>query len=199
MIHQYKLLLLSIFLLINKSYSQNVMQSKTFVETCYNKTDCFMISNSGQLFVNSLTGEFIVQVDFNKFKIGNDTLDDWLNDLSKTYLIFKAQLSPVDVNIMVGNTNQSSMPSIVPGTITFNGITKPYKLEIHYSGSYEERIPNSELNYPARATISTQIAFHAKDFNIGNRKHHYTKTIRKSIARGYVNEWIPEIDNFIKN
>ena len=55
-----------------------------------------MISNSGLIFLNGTTGEFLVQVDFNKFKIGNDTLDDWLNNLSKTYLIFKGQLDPVD-------------------------------------------------------------------------------------------------------
>ncbi len=157
-----------------------------------------MISNSGLIFLNGTTGEFLVQVDFNKFKIGNDTLDDWLNNLSKTYLIFKGQLDPVDLGIMIGTNNQGSKPTVVNGTLSFNGISKPYKIEIYYSGSYQETIVNSEQHYRDRATINMQIAFHAKDFNIGDRKHHYTKTIHLAISRGFVNEWVPEIDFFIK-
>ncbi len=180
------------------SFSQNVVPSNAFVETCYNKEDCYRINNSAFIFKNNITGEFLLQVDFSKFKIGNDTLDDWLNDLSKTYFIFDGQLSPSD---MININHNSSKPCVVNGTLHFNGYTKPYRLELSFfriagTGSV---IGNTTPNYVERPTVSMQIAFHAKDFHIGNRSHHYKKTIRLAISRGYVNDWSPEVNALIKH
>lgn len=179
-------------------FSQNVVPSNAFVETCYNKVDCYGINNSAFIFKNNITGEFLLQVDFSKFKIGNDTLDDWLNDLSKTYFIFDGQLSPSD---MININHNSSKPCVVNGTLHFNGYTKPYRLELSFfriagTGSV---IGNTTPNYVERPTVSMQIAFHAKDFHIGNRSHHYKKTIRLAVSRGYVNDWSPEVNALIKH
>lgn len=179
--------------------AQNIMPSNAFVETCYNKTDCYRISNSAFIFKNSISGEFLLQVDFSKFKVGNDTLDDWLFDLSKTYLLFHGQLSATD---MANINNNSSKPCIVNGTIDFNGYTKPYRLELTFYRSMGTGTVISNTlpaNFVDRPTVTLQLAFHAKDFHIGNRSHHYKKTIRLAISRGYVNEWTPEVNAMIKH
>lgn len=178
--------------------AQNIVPSNAFVETCYNNTDCYRISNSGFIFKNSISGEFLLQVDFSKFKIGNDTLDDWLNDLSKTYLLFHGQLSATD---MANINNNSSRPCVVNGTIDFNGYTKPYRLELTFfrSSGTGTVISNTQPNYVDRPTVTMQLAFHAKDFHLGNRNHHYKKTIRLAISRGYVNDWTPEVTAIIKH
>ncbi|MBK9402225.1 MAG: hypothetical protein IPN36_15720 [Bacteroidetes bacterium] len=194
-----KLWIIGLILSINHSaFAQNVVPSNAFVETCYNKVDCYRISNSAFIFKNNITGEFLLQVDFSKFKIGNDTLDDWLNDLSKTYFVFDGQLSPADI---ISINNNSSRPCVVNGTLHFNGYTKPYRLELNFfrSSGTGPIISNSTPNYVDRPTVSMQIAFHAKDFHIGNRSHHYKKTIRLAISRGYVNDWSPEVNAIIKH
>ncbi len=187
-----------IMTLSTASFAQNVVPSNAFVETCYNKTDCYRISNSAFIFKNSISGEFLLQVDFSKFKIGNDTLDDWLNDLSKTYLLFHGQLSATDI---ININNNSSKPIVVNGILDFNGYTKPYRLELTFfrSSGTGTVISNTMANYVDRPTVTMQLAFHAKDFHLGNRNHHYKKTIRLAISRGYVNDWTPEVNSIIKH
>ena len=190
---------LFLFLLLTKlSYSQSVLTSNAFVEACYNKTECYGLSNSALIFLNN-SGEFVVQVDFNNFKLGNDTLDDWLNDLSKSSLLFKGILKPSEYT---GMLNINSKPIIVNGSIKFNGVTKPYNLELHFFINSRERtlLNTAGLSSSDQIAISSiQIVFHAKDFNIGNRRHHFTKTIRVVIGKGYINEWTPETDLLINH
>jgi len=190
---------LFIFLIITKiGYSQSVVTSNAFIEACYNKTECYGLSNSALIFLNN-NGEFTLQMDFNNFRIGNDTLDDWLNDLSKTCFLFKGTVNPSEFS---GVVNNNSKPSIVNGYINFNGIIKPYNLEVNFLRNSQEGnlISNNAQNYFDRVAISSmQIVFHARDFHIGNRSHHYKKTIRIAIARGYINEGTSETDLFIKH
>lgn len=180
-------------------HAQNVFPSNAFIETCYNKTDCYRIGNSSLIFLNNTTGDFLIQVDFNKFKIGNDTLDDWLNDLSKSHLTFKGRLNTKDLLDM---NNYYVKNRFVNGSLSFNGISIPYKLELIFFRNGKEGSIESEpaQNYYNRIALGNlQIKFHAKDFKIGNREHHYKKTIRLYIDRGYINEWTSETNSFIHN
>ena len=98
--------------------------------------------------------------------------------------------------------NINSKPCIVNGFINFNGITKPYDLEVNFIRKSQEGtlLGNNAQNHFDRVAISSmQIVFHAKDFHIGNRSHHFKKTIRIAIGKGYVNEWTPETDLLIKH
>jgi hypothetical protein len=57
-------------------------------------------------------------------------------------------------------------------------MTKPYSLELNfYRNSREETlVSNNAQNYFDRVAISSmQFVFHAKDFHIGDRSHHYKR------------------------
>ena len=191
--------LLFLFLIFNAvSYSQNILPSNTFIQACYNNTECYGISNSAQIFLNNNTGDFLIQMDFNGFRIGNDTLDDWLNDLSKSCFVFTGNIHAKE---LTGIINNNSQPVVVNGKIDFNGYSKPYNLEVVFFRQSREGtlISNSAQNPLDRIAISSmQIVFHAKDFHIGDRAHHFKKTIRITITRGYINEWTPEVNLLIK-
>lgn len=188
------------FLILTKlGYSQTAITSNAFIEACYNKVECYGISNFALIFLNNNNGDFLLKIDFNNFRIGNDTLDDWLDDLSKSQFLFTGNLNSNELN---GVINNNSKPSIINGKINFNEITKPYNLELRIFRNSKEGtlISNNAQNYFDRVAISSlQIIFHAKDFHIGNKNHHFKKTIRIAITRGYINEWSPEAESLIKH
>lgn len=177
-------------------YAQNIVSSLAYVQTCYNRHECFSIGNSSLIFLNQGTNEFIVQVDFSKFKIGNDTLDEWLVNLAESYFIFKGQLNPRNE---IGLNYSILKPIIINGMIYFNGHKKPYSLQLMALGNAREGLqtmsnPNSiaDLIYG-----SMHFTFNPKDFKIDSRHHHYKKTVSIAISKGYINGLTPEADKMI--
>ncbi len=177
--------------------SQNVIASDAYIQSCYNRHECYSIGNSALIFLDQRTNEFIIQVDFNKFKIGNDTLDEWLVNLSESNLVFRGQLKPHNdllLSIPVFKTIS------VKGTINFNGYDKPYNLDLIFLGNAREglQMMSSPSNFTDVTKASLQIAFNPKDFKIDSRNHHYKKTITISISRGYINNLTPETAPLLK-
>ena len=72
---------------------QDIQSSKTYINTCFNEQQCFSLNNSSFIFYNSANHEITLSIDFNKFKIGNDTLDEWLDDLDDSKLIFRGNIN----------------------------------------------------------------------------------------------------------
>jgi hypothetical protein len=193
---KYLLLLFSIFPIF--SFAQNAVASYAYVQTCYNKHDCYSIGNSALIFIDQRNNELIIQVDFNKFKLGNDSLDEWLVNLSESNLIFRGQLKPPNELLL-------SMPLLKPitvkGTVSFNGHTKPYNLELILSTNTREGMQtvNNSNNFTDITNGSMQLSLSPKDFKIDSRLHHYKKSIIVAISRGHINNLTPELEPLIKN
>lgn len=185
---------LSLFSLI--SFSQNLIPSYAYIQTCYNKQDCYSIGNSAFLYLNHSNNEFILQVDFSKFKLGNDTLDEWLENLTVSQLIFKGSLNTSN---SAGLSHPLLKPINVNGFVTFNGITKPYHMEIVVSGNSQSglnQVGNPQNNYDI-VNASLQLLIHPKDFKVVTKSHHYKNKITIAISRGYLNELTPQLEHLI--
>ena len=186
-----------IFLLYCGNYfCQTVNSSKAYISTCYNKQQCFSLSNGAFIFLNVANSEFIITVDFNKFKIVNDTLDEWLDDLDDTKLIFKGQLNTSN---LLELTHHNSKAHHINGIITFNGITKPHTIEFTLFEIANTGIlyTNNSQDYFDRVATNLQFAFYPKEFKLDKKKHHLKKSISVAIYKGYINELKPDMLHWV--
>lgn len=177
--------------------AQAPLPSATYIQSCFNKRECFSISNSGFIFFNQNNSELIVQIDFNKFKIGNDSLDEWLLDLAESHLIFKGHLNS---NNLLALTHHISKPIIINGILNLNGVSKPYTIELNIFEISKDGFLflNNSQDYFDRVNVNFHLGFYPKEFNIHKKHHHYKKSISISIYRGYINELKPEYEFLIK-
>ena len=198
MIKKLKYIFLQLFLVYSIGYTQNIIPSTAYVQSCYNKHECYSISNSALVFFNKENNEFIVQIDFNKFKLGNDSLDEWLKDLSGTHLVFKGHLNS---NNLLELSHHNSKPIIVNGLISFNGISKNYSLELTVFEIPKDALLYKEnsQDYFDRVNANMQLAFYPKDFNIDKKHLHYKKTVTMVLYRSYINELKPGMEFLIKD
>jgi len=183
-----KYLLIQLIFAFSISKSQNIIPSTAYIQSCYNKHECFSISNSALVFFNPSNNELVAQFDFNKFKIGNDTLDEWLKDLTETNLVFKGNLN---TNDLLSLSHHNSKSIIVNGIINFNGVSKPYSLELNIFEVPKDAsllFKENSQDYFDRVNANIQIAFYPKYFNIDKKHQHYKKSISIAVYRGYINE-----------
>ena len=176
-----------------EGFSQVTLPSKAYMQTCYNKHDCYSISNSAYIFFNSNNNELSVIVDFNKFRLGNDTLDEWLKDLSGTQLVFKGQLCTNDLLLL---SHHNSKPIIVNGQINFNGVSKSYSAEVNMFDISKEGLlfMSNGQDYFDRVNVNMQLSFNPKDFIIDRKRHHYKKSVIIGVYRGCINEMKPDME-----
>jgi hypothetical protein len=138
-----------------------------------------------------------MQLDFSKFKLGNDTLDEWLENLTVSQLIFKGSLN---TSSSAGLSHPLLKPINVNGFVTFNGITKPYHMEIVVSGNSRSglnQVGDPQSNYDI-VNASLQLLIHPKDFKVVTKSHHYKNKITIAISRGYLNELTPQLEHLIQ-
>ena len=180
------------------SRSQNLIPSTTYIQSCYNNHICYSINNSALVFFNTKNSEIIVQLDFNKFKIGNDTLDEWLTDLSGSHLVFKGQLIS---NNLLELSHHNSKSISVNGLISFNSISKPYTMELNIFEIPKDALLYKEnsQDYFDRINLNMQLAFNPKDFNIDKKHQHYKKSVTIALYRGYINELKQGMEFLIKD
>lgn len=100
-------------------FGQDLQSSKTYIQTCYHDQQCFSLNSSSFIFYSPDSHELIITVDFAKFKIGNDTLDEWLDDLDDTKLVFMGELN---TDNLLSLTHYNSKAILINGSVSFNGI-----------------------------------------------------------------------------
>lgn len=177
-------------------FGQDVKPSKTYIQTCYHDQQCFSLNNSSYVFYNPDNHELIISVDFSKFKIGNDTLDEWLNDLDDTKLVFKGQLNTDNLLTL---THHNSKAILVNGIISFNGISHSHTIELTLFEITQEAIlfTDNKNNYFDRINANLQFAFYPKEFKINKKPHHLKNKITLAIYRGYVNPFNQGMEHLI--
>ena len=170
----------------SKFFSQGITSSNTFIQTCIHQTQCFSINNSSYLFYDESKNAFFLKVDFTKFKTGQDTLDDWLNDLASTYLYFKAS---VDKEVFQsGLANHHIKILKLHGYAFLNGVWHKQNVEMSIFNSDNGLLSTSgnNLNYDS-FKVNFSISLVPKDYRIHKKPHHLKKTIFIGITLGRIN------------
>lgn len=180
------------------SIAQEVHPSKTYIQTSYQDQQRFSLNSSSYIFYNSDSHELIMTIDFTKFKTGNDTLDEWLEDLDDSKLIFKGQLSTDNLLTL---THHNSKALAVNGLISFNGVTHAHKIELTLFEIPREGIlyRDNQNNYFDRINANLQFGFYPKEFRVNKKAHHLKKKITIAVYRGYVNPFRPGMEHWLNN
>ncbi len=193
------LILIFIFSFTGKAFSQAVITSPVYIQTCFQKTNCFAVSQLGYLFYDESNNEMIFKLDLTRSKTGKDTLDDWMDDLKGTNLYFVAQIKKEDLlSISINNSKAIH----VSGSLYFNDTKQDITADITAFRSAEgnqikqQRITENVIeNY----TLNFGISFSPKDFKIHKRPHHLKKEINLGVAFGSINILKPEYQNLISD
>lgn len=191
------LIITLVLLLTNKGFSQAVITSPVYIQTCFQKTNCFAVSQLGYLFYDESSNEIIFKLDLTRSKTGKDTLDDWMDDLKGTNLYFVAQIKKEELLAIAINNSKTIH---VSGSLYFNDTKQDITSDITAFRSAEgnqikqQRIVENVLeNY----TLNFGISFSPKDFKIHKRPHHLKKEINLGVAFGSINVLKPEFQNLI--
>ena len=191
-----KTLILFLLVLSSGLIAQEVHSSKTYIQTCYHDQQCFSLNSSSFIFYNPDNHELIITVDFSKFKIGNDTLDEWLNDLDDTKLIFRGQLNTDNLLTLVHHNSKSIL---VNGLMNFNGVSHAHTIELTLFEITREGIlfNDSKNNYFDRINANLQFGFYPKEFKINKKPHHLKKKITLAVYRGSINLFKPGMEHWL--
>ncbi|MDO9001207.1 MAG: hypothetical protein Q7W45_15695 [Bacteroidota bacterium] len=178
--------------------AQDVHSSKTYIQTCYHNQQCFSLNNTALIFYKPDQHELIIVVDFAKFKIGNDTLDEWLDDLDDSKLIFKGHLN---ADNLLSLTQHNSKAQLVNGMISFNGVTHAHTIELTLFEIPREGMlfKDNQNDYFDRINANLQFGFYPKEFKINKKPHHLKKKITLAVYRGYVNPFKQGMEHWITN
>ena len=187
-------------LFVNAStlFSQQVLSSKTYIQTSYNHQQNFSLNSSSYVFYNPDNHEFIIKVDFAKFRIGNDTLDEWLDDLDDSKLIFRGYLN---TDNLLDLTHHNSKALLVNGIMSFNGISHSHTVELTLFEIPRESLLfiENQNNYFDRINANLQFGFYPKEFKIDKKPHHLKKKITLASYRGYVNPFTQSMEHWLSN
>jgi hypothetical protein len=180
--------------------SQSLIPSRAYVNTCFNKHQCFSVNETQGcfMFYNQENQELKILVDFSKFKTGNDTVDVWLDDLDDTYLVFSGFIKSQKF-LELSPNNAISLN--LNGTISFNDVVSSHFAELSLFEISNQGIlyHDNGQDYLDRVQANIMITFYPREFKIDKKPHHLKKSISISIYRGYINQYKPEHQNLFKN
>ncbi len=181
-----KVLLTVLVLLLVKVQAQNILSSNSFIQTCINNSQCFSINNSSYLFYDESKNALYLKIDFVKFKSGQDSLDEWLDDLSSTFLYFKA---PVDKEVFQsGFANHHTKVLKLHGQAYLNGIWRNQDVELSLFSSENSVINTSNNNQQYdNIKVNFGLTILPKDYKIHKKAHHLKKSIFIGITMGRIN------------
>jgi hypothetical protein len=178
------------FSIISLFNQAQIISSNTYIRTCINKLECASISNSSLLFYDENKNSLYLKIDFNNFKTGQDSLDNWLDDLSETALYYKAPFPPEN---FLGLSNNQHKNFTLRGQTYMNGVWLDQTIELSLYSSENSitsasNIGNNFDNYKVNFSLSVV----PKDFKLHKKPHHLTETIFIGIALGRINQLKPE-------
>lgn len=173
------------FSCILNARSQSIISSNTYIQACIDKTQCSVINNSSNLFYDENGSNLYLKIDFGTFKSNLDSIDDWLGDLTGTFLYFKAQLPQ---EAFKGLNNHVHKTLRLNGQLYLNGIWHNKTIEITLF-STENSIMSTTTNGNLYDDIKTNFSFaiSPKDFKLHKKPHHLKKTIFVGVSLGRFN------------
>ncbi|MBK9282810.1 MAG: hypothetical protein IPM51_00655 [Sphingobacteriaceae bacterium] len=176
-------------------FSQENISSPTFIQTCIKNHQCYSISNSSYLFYDETKSSFYLKVDFSKFEIGIDSIDDWLKDLEETSLLFKA---PMDPSHFSGLANHNHKTIKLNGQVFLNGIWHNQSVELNlYMTENGLLNQNNNQNNFDLYKVNFILNILPKEFNIHKKPHHLKKSIVIGVTLGRINQLKPGMIPFL--
>lgn len=172
-----------------RGFSQSIISSNTYIQTCIDKTQCSSINNASYLFYDENSNSLFLKVDFNTFKTGQDSIDDWLDDLTGSFLYYKVSFPAEEFR---GLSNHKHKTLKLNGQIFLNGIWQNQSVDLTIYSS-ENGIMNTTTNgnnYD-HYKVNFSVSLAPKDFKLHKKPHHLRKTIFIGIALGRINQLIP--------
>lgn len=195
--HLKKIIVLLTILFFQKTFAQGIISSSSFIQTCINKSQCFSINNSSVLFYDESKSAFYLKIDFLKFKTGQDTLDDWLDDLSSSNLYFTA---PMDKEIFQSGFSNHHIKVIkLQGQVFLNGVwhNQDVEMDLYSSENSVSEIKNNQNIYD-QIKVNFSLTLSPKDFKIHKKAHHLKKTILIGVSLGRINLLLPSMIDILK-
>lgn len=177
--------LLLLITVVLTTRAQNIISSNTYIQACIDKTQCSAINNSSYLFYDENGSNLYLKIDFATFKTGQDSIDDWLNDLTGTFLYFKA---PLDQEAFKGLSNHNHKTLQLHGELFLNGVWHNKTVEITMFAS-DNSIMNTTTNGNLYDQVKTNFSFSIapRDFKLHKKPHHLRKSIFVAISLGRFN------------
>lgn len=178
--------------------AQNILPSNTFIQTNYHNHDCFANGSASFLFYNELNHELNIVIDFSKCKVGHDSIDEWLDDIDDGKLYFKGIVKSEKL-LDLTHSNVKSVE--VVGKFKFNNVTVNDDIEITLFEISKEGMlyVNNGNDYYDRIRANVQLELVVKDFKIDKSKHKLKNTIKVNIGQGYINQFVPGMETWIKD
>lgn len=182
--------LIVITLLISVVHAQEIKKSVTYVDTYYHGEKHFSIKEASQVFYDATNGDIKIKINFSQFKCGVDSIDEWLEDLTGTELIFTGHLPTTD---LIALTHHNTKTMELPGILAFNNQTHAVKINFGMYEISKEGIlyKNTGQDLLDRIAANILIIIHPKDFGINKKPHHLTKKISIAIGRAFLNNSMP--------
>jgi hypothetical protein len=175
-------ILLLLFLSLQAKAQYNI-SSNTFIQTYIAGQKCYSINNSSFIYYDENTHYVFLKVDFEKFKTAVDTIDEWLVDLTDSYLYFKAPLTN-DFFIGLGANGHKRVK--LNGWINLNGIWKQLDFDLvsGFSAGIEQ---TNNKNHYDQYKVNFNFSFLPKEFKVDKKPHHLKKSIEIVISMGRIN------------
>ena len=166
-------------------HAQSIISSNTYIQACIDKTQCSAINNSSYLFYDESSSNLYLKIDFANFKTGQDSIDDWLNDLTETFLYFKA---PLEQEAFKGLSNHNHKTYKVNGQLFLNGIWQNKNLEVTLF-STENSILSTTTNANIYDNVKVNFSFSVspREYKLHKKPHHLKKSIFIAISLGRFN------------
>ena len=160
--------------------------SSAYIQTCYQKNTCFSLSQKGFVYYDANKEQLSFTIDFATFRLGEDSLDEWLDDLSDTKLTFTAELNNYQLPSL---SNHASKSYKLKGNLTLNDKTVMHTAEVTLFEISEQNMDfqSSQNNEFEKLRIHLAISFLPKEYGIDKKPHHLKKTIFINIGSGYIN------------
>jgi len=173
--------------------SQGIQSSNTYIQTKYHHAVCFSVNNSSYLFYDESKQTLYLKIDFSKFKSGQDSLDEWLDDLSSTNFYFKAEL---DKHAFDGGFSNSQGKSLkLNGQAFLNGVWHNHQIDLSL---FSAEAKSGSVNPYEQVRANFGLAILPKDFKIHKKPHHLKKVINIGVTLGRINLLSPDMVNLLK-
>jgi hypothetical protein len=189
-----KAILLLLFLSF-QAKSQNNISSSTYIQTFINGVKCYSINNSSFIYYDENTHTIFLKLDFNKFKTSVDTIDEWLVDLTDTYLYYKAPLTN-DFYLGLGKNGHKQIK--LNGWIFMNGVWKEKRIDLNIiaglDGSFTQ---TNNQNHYDNYKLNFSFSFLPKEFKVDKKPHHLKKAIEIAVSMGRMNLIQPGMGSLI--
>ncbi|MFN5183389.1 MAG: YceI family protein [Bacteroidota bacterium] len=166
--------------------SQFFSSSRVYIQTNYHKEVCFSFSSEAYISYDANKQDLLFSIDFATFKVGVDSLDEWLQDLSDSKLNFSVHLPEAQ---MPPPTNNASRLFHLNGDLTMNGKTNKHVVDavIFSTSDQNTQHKTSSNSQFDKLRIHLSVAFLPKEFGVDKRPHHLKKSIVIKVADGFIN------------